>query len=254
MIDIHSHILYGLDDGARTKEDMFNMAKQAVADGITVMTATPHHRDGRYHNPAETVLKRVQEANQDLQEAGIALRIVPGMEVHIHGELLDNLNQGEVLTYNQQKRYVLLELPHDHVPKYLDQLLYNLQLAGYLAIIAHPERNRQIRERPNLLYHLVRRGALAQLTAASVAGKFGKKIQKACFDLIDHHLIHFIASDAHNIDNRAVCLSEAYQVVEKKFGDDYAQVFQYSAERMIQGHDIELLEPESFKKKLFGLF
>lgn len=254
MIDIHSHILFGLDDGAQNSEDMLDMAKQAVSDGIQVIVATPHHNDGKYDNPPELIENRAIEANQLLQEHQIPLKILPGMEIHVSGEIVHKLQSGEVLSFNQKHRHILLELPHDHVPRYLNKLIFDIQLNGYIPIIPHPERNKELRGDPNLLYRLVKQGALAQLTAASVVGKFGKNIQKTCFDMIKHHMIHFIASDAHNVGSRGVILSEAYKTIQDKFGIDYVQLYQESSEKIIEGKDIYVVSPEKMRKKFLGIF
>lgn len=254
MIDIHSHILYGLDDGAQNLEQMIEMARQAVRDGITAIIATPHHRDGTYDNPPEVIGPKVLEANEILQKENIPLTVLPGMEIHVYGEVVEDLKQGKLMTYNNKNRHILLELPHDHVPRYLDQLVFDLQLQGYIPIIPHPERNKEIAGNLELLYRMVKRGALAQLTAASVAGKFGKKIQKCCFEMIKHHYIHFIATDAHNVGNRGFVLQEAYETIRKKFGDDYVDLFLESAEKLAEGKDCFVLPPERIRKKFLGIF
>lgn len=254
MIDIHSHLLYGLDDGAQSPEDMLQMARQAVSNGIAKVFATPHHQDGTYHNPPEVVEMRIAEANGLLAEHEIPLQIYPGMEIHVYGEMVEDLKKGTLLTYNHQKRHILLELPHDHVPRYMEKLIFDIQLAGYIPIIPHPERNKEICQDINLLYRLVKQGAMAQLTAASVAGKFGKKLQKCCFDMIKHQLIQFIATDAHNVGSRGFILKEAYRVTEDKFGADYIELFQESSEKVLLGKDCYVVPPEKMKKKFLGLF
>lgn len=254
MIDIHSHILFGLDDGAKTPEDTIDMARQAVSDGITTVIATPHHQDGTYHNPPELIRQRLDEVSFLLGENQIPLRILSGMEIHVDGDIVESIKAEKFVTYNEQQRHVLLELPHDHVPRYMDRLIFDLQLVGIVPIIPHPERNRQLSEEPNRLYELVKQGAMAQLTAASVVGKFGKKIQKTCFDMIEHHLIHFIATDAHNTGSRGVVLSEAYKFVDKKFGSDYVNMYQEFAMNLVEGMDCEVVTPEKFRKKFLGIF
>jgi protein-tyrosine phosphatase len=254
MIDLHSHILYGLDDGAKTIEDTLAMARQAVADGISVIVATPHHHDGAYDNPPDVIEQRIQEVAEALGENQIPLSVLPGMEIHAYGEIVGDLKEGKLVTYNHQNHYILLELPHDHVPRYIEQLIFDLQVAGIVPVIAHPERNRQISEHPNLLYGLIKQGALSQLTAASVAGKFGKKLQKTCFELIDHNLCHVIATDAHNTGSRGFILSQAYEEMKQRLGQEYVLLFHEHARYLIQGREVLAEPPEKFKKKIFGIF
>ncbi|MBP1934972.1 tyrosine-protein phosphatase [Ammoniphilus resinae] len=254
MIDIHSHILYGLDDGAQNAEDTLNMAKQAVENGIHTIVATPHHLDGTYTNPPEVIRERTAAVEQLLAEHQIPLRIVPGMEIHIHGEVVEELKQDQLLTVNQQQRHILLELPHDHLPRYVDQLIFQIQLAGFVPIIPHPERNKEISADLNLLYRLVKRGAMSQLTAASVAGKFGKNLQKISLEMIKHNLVHFIATDAHNTGSRGAVLAEAYQVINQKVGTEYTKMYQHFAEDLLKGRDCDVPPPIRLRKKLFGIF
>ncbi|WP_134703819.1 tyrosine-protein phosphatase [Ammoniphilus sp. YIM 78166] len=254
MIDIHSHILFGLDDGAQTPEDTLSMARQAVSDGIRTIVATPHHKDGTYTNPPERILARCQEVQALVKEQGIDLTILPSMELRVNGSEVEDLKQELILTYNQGQRYILLELPRDHVPRYMESLVFNLQMQGIIPIIPHPERNKEISENINLLYRLVKQGAMAQLTAASVVGKFGKKIQRLSQDMIKHHMVHFIASDAHNTGSRGVILSEAYNELSKRFGADYVDLYCEYAEKVVAGKDCELIPVQKYKKKWFGIF
>lgn len=254
MIDIHSHILYGLDDGAQNPEETLAMARQAVEQGITGIVATPHHLDGTYVNPPELVHRRIQDVKELLEKNDIPLTLFAGMEIHVYGEVVEDLKSQRVITYNDQQHHLLLELPHDHVPRYIEKLVFDIQCSGYVPIIPHPERNKEMREDPNLLYRLVKQGAMAQLTAASVVGKFGKKIQKCSMDMIGHHMIQFIATDAHNTGNRGFVLKEAYEHIGSKFGQEYVQLFQESAKQITEGKDCLVVPPEKVRKKFLGIF
>ena len=199
MIDIHCHILPGIDDGAKTMEDSLAMAAQAVQQGITKIIATPHHKNGKYENRKQDILPKVAELNKVLKEKGIPLDILPGQEPRIYGELVEDYQKGEIVTLNDGNQYVFLELPSAHVPRYTGKLLYDIQSEGLTPIIVHPERNQELIQNPDLLYEFVKNGTLTQVTAASMAGDFGKKIKKFSHQLIEANLTHFIASDAHNI-------------------------------------------------------
>jgi len=254
MIDIHSHILYGLDDGAQNPEDTLAMARQAVENGIHTIIATPHHQDGTYDNPPERIRERTEAVAQLLSEHQIPLQIVPGMEIHVYGELDADLKVEKLVTLNNQHRHILLELPHDHLPRYVDQLIFQIQLAGFIPIIPHPERNKEISSDLNHLYRLVKRGAMAQLTAASVAGRFGKTLQKISFEMIKHNLVHFVATDAHNTGTRGAFLAEAYEAITAKMGADYTAMYQHFAEDILAGRDCNVLPPVRLRKKIFGIF
>jgi len=254
MIDLHCHILAGIDDGAQTDNDSLEMARLAVQEGITTIIATPHHRNGRYNNPKENVLVKVAELNKRLVQEKIDLKILPGQETAIYGEMIEDYDKGQIMTLNDTN-YVFVELPSDHVPRYTERMLFDLQLKGLIPIIVHPERNREIHERPELLYKLVEKGALAQLTAGSICGRFGKKIKSFSEQLVEANLVHFIASDAHNVTSRAFHLGQAFDLVEKQYGTDMVYLFSENAEFVVEGFNVYKEVPQRVKRKKFlGIF
>lgn len=254
MIDLHCHILPEIDDGAASLADSLSMAKLAVEEGITTIIATPHHNNGRYENPKQLILDKVAGLNAALQQEEIALSILPGQEPAITGELMEDYEKKEILTLNQSQ-YVFIELPASQVPRYTEKMLFDLQLKGLVPVIVHPERNQEIHERPELLYQLVKKGALAQVTAGSVCGKFGKKIKSFSEQLIEANLVHFVASDAHNVTSRAFHLRQAYDVIEGKYGVDMVYLFMDNAELVVDGSNVYKEVPERVKRKKFlGIF
>lgn len=256
MVDIHNHILWGIDDGAKNPQDTLDMAKVAVASGITHVIATPHHYDGTYMNPASIVHSKVNEANDLLRKKKIDLVILPGMELHLNGEIGKDLDAVDktLIPLGGASPYLLIELPYDHVPRYTEKMFFDIQLKGFIPIIAHPERNIEIRDNPNLLYELVKRGALSQVTAASIAGLFGDTLQKLAIKLIKNNLVHFIASDAHNIKKRGFSLREAYQWIDKNLDEDYTDYFMDNAAAFVEKQKVYIPDPKPIRKKIFGLF
>ncbi|RIW36062.1 tyrosine protein phosphatase [Bacillus salacetis] len=255
MIDIHSHILPGVDDGAPDFTHSIAMAQQAVKEGIKTMIATPHHLDGKYTNPGRLIRERVAELNQRIEEENVPVKILSGQEIRIFGELADELSGTELLTLGETGPYVLIELPSSQVPRYTEQLLFDIQLKGYIPVIAHPERNQEIIENPGQLYNLVKKGAYSQVTALSVAGGFGKKIQKFSLSLIEHNLSHFIASDAHNTRTRPFKMAQALDVIEKKFGSGMVYQLVENAELMVEGSMAYKEDPRKVRqKKILGIF
>lgn len=255
MIDIHCHILPGVDDGAGNLEESLALARGAVAEGIKTIIATPHHKNGHYINKKEDIVAATAKLNGALKEENIPLTVLPGQEPRIYGEIIDDYRKGEILTLNDDGKYLFVELPSDHVPYYTEQLLFEIQLAGLVPIIVHPERNRDFLERPELLYQLVKKGALTQVTAASLAGFFGKKIKKFSLQMVEANLTHFVASDAHNMVNRTFKMNDAYEVLEKEFGFDAVYLFQENAALLLEGKRVFRDEPVRMrKKKLFGIF
>lgn len=254
MIDIHCHILPGMDDGAKNLNESLRMAEVAAKEGITKIVASPHHYTSRFFNPKEEVLTKVKQLNLELQKNDIPLEILIGHEVRIFGELVDEYKNGQIATINENM-YVLIEFPSNHIPRYAEQLFYEIQMTGLIPIIVHPERNSQIIEQPEKLYHLVEKGALSQVTAASITGYFGRKIQKFSLQLIEANLTHVIASDAHNTTNRSFNMMEAFERIEKEFGIDVVYLFKENAEQIISGKMIYRENPQKIKKrKLLGIF
>jgi protein-tyrosine phosphatase len=254
MIDIHCHILPGVDDGAQSLSDSLNMARIAVKQGIHKIVATPHHLTSSYENSKQSIVDRVRDLNVKLREEMIDLEVLPGQEVRIHGEMVEGYVAGDILPVNHTP-YILVEFPSNHVPRYTEKLFYDLQVNGLIPVIVHPERNQEIVERPELLYQLVKKGALTQITAASVCGDFGKKIKNFTLQLIDANLTHFIASDAHNITNRPFKMREALAIIERKYGNELVYYFDENAALLIEGLTVYKEDPERIKKKkLFQFF
>ncbi|WP_182199806.1 tyrosine-protein phosphatase [Paraliobacillus salinarum] len=255
MIDIHSHILPSIDDGAKHMEESVAMARAAVAEGIHTIIATPHHKNGRYDNTKEIILPLVEQLNNRLQQEDIPLTVLPGQESRIYGEIIEDYDEGIVLPLNKTTRYVFVEFPSNSVPRYAKQLLFDMQVNDLKPIIVHPERNKTIMEDPTILYELVKNGALTQITAASVTGHFGKKIKKFTHELIEWNLTHFIASDAHNTTTRGFRMKEANQVIQETFGHGMLYYFTENAQYMINDDTVigdEPMKPK--KKKILGLF
>lgn len=175
MIDLHCHILSGIDDGALNDEISLKMAQEAVLEGIHTIVATPHHQNSRYLNEKKDIVQYVQKLNVLLKQEKVPLTILPGQEVRLYGEILEDYRAGEILTLNDTGKYLFIEFPSSQVPHYAEQLLFDIQSKGLIPIIVHPERNSRLLEEPDLLYKFITNGALAQVTAGSLTGRFGKK-------------------------------------------------------------------------------
>ncbi|KIL43017.1 tyrosine-protein phosphatase [Jeotgalibacillus campisalis] len=249
MIDIHCHILYGVDDGPQNETETLALLHQAIEDGVTDIIATPHHRNRHFINEKKDVLILVDKVNSLAQENRLSITIHPGQEVRIYGEIAEDYARDEILNLAGKTNYVLVELPSSQVPAYTERVLYEMQVAGLIPIIAHPERNSAIMEDPGKLYSLINQGALSQVTAASIAGDFGKKIQKFSIELVEHQLAHFIASDAHDTRHRGFAMKRAQKAIESAHGHDFG-VFE-NADRLLKGHSLQLNPPMEMKTKGF---
>jgi protein-tyrosine phosphatase len=203
MIDLHSHILYGLDDGTGTLEEALAFGRYAAADGIRVIAATPHSPGStacRNYDPV-TIQQRLDILNAALAAEDVPLEVVAGTEIYYDGDVLDRLKKGALLPYAHSQT-ILLELPHGAIPPLLDTVLFNLQIAGYRIVLAHPERLPDVQHDPNRLLPLITRGVLMQLTAAALTGEQGARLQAIAETLLTHGMVHLLASDAHGLPPR----------------------------------------------------
>lgn len=219
MIDLHTHILPGLDDGPKDLPTALKMARAAVADGIQTMVATPHCGDGVYDTTPDTVRRAVEVLTQALQAHGIHLTVLPGAEVRLGGaDPVGLLKAGRLMTLNDTGRYLLVELPPlDWHPQIVDQL-YRLRLAGATPVLAHAERIMPFQEHPERIAGLVRSGAAVQITAASLLGAFGPAAKKLAIRLLKHGQVHAMASDAHSVRRRPPHLSPGVQAAAQIVG------------------------------------
>jgi protein-tyrosine phosphatase len=205
VIDLHTHILPGIDDGARTLENALDMARAFVADGVTTIAATPHVRDD-YPTTAETMLQAVGTLRRAFDEEGISLVLLPGAEIAF--DRIARLDQDELgrLTLAGGGRYVLAETPYRGWPVELADRLLELRVAGFTPVLAHPERNAEVQRTPSLLAPLVHGGTIVQVTAASLDGRLGAGSRQAGQRLVAAGLAHLVGSDAHMPDIRAAGL------------------------------------------------
>lgn len=250
MIDLHCHILPNVDDGADSLETSLAMAKEAVQQGITHVLCTPHHNNGRYENSKATVVQAVALLQAELDKVQIALTLFEGQEVRISGELLQEINNDQLLFTDLGDTYLLIELPTMDIPAYTEELFFELRTKGKVPVIVHPERNSKFREDPNRLLPYLEMGCLAQLTAPSLVGTFGKSIQKTAQEMVEHNLVQMMASDAHGVHKRKFHLKEAYELM----GKEKAELMQQVAKDLVNGDQVTYPSPERVKKRKFGLF
>ncbi len=221
FVDIHCHLVPGIDDGAQSWEQSLQMAALAVADGIGAIVVTPHQLGNFAHNTGQTIRARTSELQQSLDAHGIALRVLPGADVRIEPDMVEKLRRGEVLTLADRGKHVLLELPHElYFP--LEDVLESLRRAGLTGILSHPERNQGLLKQPQLLAPLVDRGCLMQVTCGSLLGTFGPASQQLSEWMLEEGLVHFLATDAHGHNARRPLMKQAYERAKQLVGEDVA--------------------------------
>ena len=219
MVDIHCHILPGLDDGAESLEVALEMAEMAISDGITHVVATPH-ANAEYPFHPELVQQRRNEIQARLNDR---LTLATGCDFHLSFENLQDVRANPAKYTINQRSYLLVEFADFAIPPTIDDTLHQLQLARITPIITHPERNGLIRAQPERLWRWVHQGCYVQVTAQSLLGRFGQDTRRLVEGWLDADRIHFFASDAHNTSSRPLRLRAAYDVVAKRRGEEVAQ-------------------------------
>jgi protein-tyrosine phosphatase len=207
VIDLHSHILSGVDDGCASLAESIALARASLDDGVRAIAATPHVRSD-YSTPADVVNRLVDELRAKLREAGVPLTVLPGGEIGL--DCIDRIDAAELRSYGLGgSQYVLLEFPYSGWPLALEGTVLRMAAAGLRAVVAHPERNAEVRAQPGRLERLVEVGALVQVTAASLDGRAPRAVERTARLLVERGLAHLIASDAHGSAVRAPGLSTA---------------------------------------------
>ena len=261
MIDLHAHILPGIDDGPSTLEEAVAMARLAVADGITGICCTPHTLNGQFITEADTVLNACSQLQQELTKKKIPLELYPGGEIHITDSTLESIVTGKSLTLNNTGKYVLLEPPPLELPTGLDNPIYHPEVEWITPILAHPERVATLLYSLDELYPLVEEGLICQVTALSVTGEFGPQIQQTAQTMICCGLAHIIASDTHAETGRIPRLSMAIEQAADWLGslDAAEKLCMDNPGAVISGHPLHLHPPSrpvrpSFGKKIKHFF
>jgi protein-tyrosine phosphatase len=219
MIDLHTHILPGIDDGVKTDEEALEFARVAVEDGTRVLVATPHCKDGFFVNSRDDVLREVGRLREMLEAHDVTLRLEPGAEVHICPDLVPRIRDGRAPTLADNGKTLLLELSLTQYPVELENLVFQLNLAGIVTLFAHPERIRYFQDDIERYENLVRLGAYGQLTTGSILGRFGNDTRLFSTELLRRGLVHVVATDAHNVRGRAPRMREAVEAIVPLIGE-----------------------------------
>jgi protein-tyrosine phosphatase len=234
VIDLHSHILPGIDDGSKSLEMSLAMARIAVDDGITLMACTPHIYPGMYMNNSAGITAARDALQQSLDEHGIPLKLTTGADVHLVPGLLEGLRAGVVPTLHGT-RYVLLEPSHHVAPPRFAESVFQLVAAGYVPVITHPERLTWIEDNYQVFVDMTRQGCWLQVTAGALTGLFGARAKYWGERFLGDGLTHIIATDAHSSGRRIPIMSKAKVVAERLLGND-------EAELLVRGRQVALLK------------
>jgi protein-tyrosine phosphatase len=223
MIDLHCHILPGVDDGAESIDVSLAMARMAASDGVQTIVATPHFfREDCSSNNFALVDERRRELSEALVRDQIAVEIKSGAEVHISHDLISEIRENRKSLVLNGSGYMFVEFPSGHIYPGVKNLFFDLMTEGIVPIIAHPERNAVLARQASLLYDLVQVGALAQANGGSIMGLYGPEARETILRFLECHLVHFLASDGHNSSSLPPRLSEAARCAESVIGKEEA--------------------------------
>ena len=241
MIDIHNHLLINIDDGPTSKKEAHDLLVQAAEQGITDVMITPHHQVGNWYTPKERVLEEIKILKAIINDNNIDINVHHGQEIRINEHILEELRDGINTTLNDSS-YILVELPFGELPPFYETVIDELIDNGYIPIIAHPERCQPVVDNIDILYNLIDKGAVAQVTAGSITGDFGEPLQEIGLKMVEDKLIHVVASDAHHAEYRPFKLVEALDVIAEELGQDYADLMVNNAEKIFRNEKIDRMK------------
>lgn len=249
MIDIHCHILPNVDDGSESLEESIEMAKIAESEGITKIVNTSHcHFDFKYKKGNELKLE-LEKFNQVLKEENINIEVLLGNELYYTSDLIERFNELDFFSMNNSK-YILMEFSPINFPKNIEDVIYEIKIRGYIPIIAHAERYKQVQEDVNIVLDCIKEGALIQVNASSILGKNGEKAEDTSKKLLDNNMVHFVATDAHSSNRRRPLIKDSYNYILKNYGKEVSEkLFIENPTAVIENRDISILNPTKYEEK-----
>ena len=254
MVDLHSHLIWGIDDGSKSKEMTINMLRQAVEGGTKKLVLTPHYMPGYYEVPNTKVKERRKELESLVREIDIDIEIYCGQEVYFNERILDNFYSKLIGTINDS-RYMLIEFNmRSFSVKEVTEILYELQIKGIVPVIAHPERYIQFIKNPSLINEFIKEGFLFQLNIGSITGDFGKEVKKTAELFLKNRIYSFFGSDAHRDEKRNPNMKEGSKIL-KAMDSKYFKYLQESGEELLNNKEVKFIGNLIKEKKgILGMF
>lgn len=237
MVDIHCHILPAVDDGAQTKSQVRELLKKEYEDGVRALVLTPHYRKGMFEADTELVVKRAEYVKHEVRKMGLAMDIYLAREYHANTDMIKELKANPLYRINQG-RYVLVEFSSAHSYEKVRNWIYQLVVAGFRPIIAHVERYPDVMKEIAQVEELVELGAYIQISTSAILGEHGFRLKGYTKKLLQKRLVHFVASDAHDMESRRPNMMECRNYVTKKYGEVYArQLFERNPRNILSDTD-----------------
>lgn len=239
MIDLHTHLIPNVDDGADSIEETIRLAKAAVNEGIEHVVLTPHHNRYWVENEKNKVLKLTKKVEKVIENAEIPLTVSPSQEIRMNEEFSDELFAGNYLPLDKKGKYYLVEFSWREFPSFAKTYLQRMIDAGIVPVIAHPERQRPFLDDPQILRDLIEMGCISQITATSIVGGYTEEIREASHKMMKENLIHVIASDAHNVISRPFNIVNALEIIEEEYGSAYKEYLVANAENIFLSKEVK---------------
>lgn len=254
MIDIHSHIIPQIDDGARDLAETYEMIKEASLFGFTDIISTSHYIEDYYEEDSTKRHEFICTTNQLIKEKQIDIQLHCGSEIYITQNLINLIKENKASTLADSK-YVLFELPMNNNVKYLNDIIFEIKSFGMLPIIAHPERYAYVQEDPNILVQLIEQGALFQGNYGSIIGKYGSYAKQTMKKLLKANMIHFLGTDCHRKNDIYSKMKEIIIELEKTINkEEIEKLSTLNPSYILKNEEIEIKEPTKIKSGFFKLF
>jgi len=255
MIDFHSHIIHGIDDGAKSLDMSLEMLKISEIEGVEYICATPHFISEEFEITKEKYIEKLDRLVLASKEENLKIKILSGLEIYMHPNLPKLYKEKRIWGINGSE-YLLIELPMGQFPMYTEDVFYELMLLGARPILAHPERNIKIMKNHDLIINLIEQGVLMQINAGSLLGDYGKEVKKTAQQFIKMNMVHILGSDGHNISSRKTKLKSAYEIVKGTNEVVYNWILENQTNIINNVSTLEFLELKSKKSKIsfFNIF
>ena len=251
MIDIHCHIIPGVDDGSQSIEQSINMAKEASNIGFTTICCTPHYYEGQYVVPREEIKNYITNLQQSINQSGINLELKIGNELFITNSISELIHNKTISTLNDSN-YLLMELPLNNTINNLEDIIFKIQNLGLTLILAHPERYSCVKKDPNYVFNLINRGVLFQGNYASIIGKYGHEAEDTIKKLLKHNMIHFLASDTHRDNSIYTYFDDIMKELNNTISSEQIKLLtETNPQKVLNNDSIAFTEPIIYKKKKF---
>lgn len=253
MIDFHSHVIYGVDDGVREINESIESLREAKNAGFTDIICTPHYMENFYEIDSAQIKNKIQEIEKILIKENIDINLHQANEIYITTNMVNLLDQNKACTINNSN-YVLFEIPMNIEPMNLEEVIYQLLADGKIPIIAHPERYEYVQKNPNMLIELIDKGVLFQSNYGSIIGKFGKESQITIKKLLKNNFIHFLGTDSHRSGSIYLKMQNILKELKKIISEEkFIELTKSNAEKVLKNEEIPIIYPKEIKKGFFNI-